>query len=301
MEKRVIRSTSLSSADCSDVVLRQTSTTRLVFRPQLVDNPNDHEAVVHGTFLFQRKGRKDDWEDTTAIALSALKKGEGVRLDVRAGEILILFKELVELYKLHARDGIPIGETELVRIDSVIARLATLPRDQLRTYWSAHRSFGEELLENLLTWATEIDSPANLVPRLVSLRSNVLQTLNAVAGLESLKRALNTWDENTDSTVEEFWQQTLTEHSFVLEQVFCWPTTIVKGKAYVGGKSVLNTGGNIVDFLVKNYLTNNAALVEIKTPGTRLLGRLYRSGVYNPSDELSGSLMQVLNYRASLQ
>lgn len=75
----------------------------------------------------------------------------------------------------------------------------------------------------------------------------------------------------------------------------------MKGKAYVGGKSVLNTGGNIVDFLVKNYLTNNAALVEIKTPGTRLLGRLYRSGVYNPSDELSGSLMQVLNYRSSLQ
>lgn len=301
MDRKVIRSTSLASADCSDSVLRETTTTRLVFRPQLVDNPNDHEAAVHGTFLYQRKGPKDEWEDTSAIPLSSLKRGEGVRLDLRAAEVLALFQDLVELYKLHARTGIPVGETELVRVDSVIAQLAGIPRDQIRAYLTAHRSVGEELLSALLTWAAELASPELLVPRLISLGSDVLKGLNAAIGLESLRRALEVWDQYAESANEEFWQQTLTEHSFVLEQVFSWPTTIVKGKAYVGGKSVLNEGGNIVDFLVKNYLTNNAALVEIKTPATQLLGNEYRSGVFAPSVDLSGSVQQILNYKFSLK
>lgn len=99
---------------------------------------------------------------------------------------------------------------------------------------------------------------------------------------------------------EEFWQQSLTEHSFVLEQAFSWPTSIVKGKAYIGGKSVFNRDGNIVDFLMKNRLTQSAALIEIKTPIAPLLSSKYR-GTYNISSELSGSIMQTLNYKHSLQ
>ena len=76
---------------------------------------------------------------------------------------------------------------------------------------------------------------------------------------------------------------------YVLEQVFSWPVTIVNEKAYVGGKAVDNKGGGLVDFLVKNQLTNNVALIEIKTPGTELLSKNeYRNGVYNLSEELTG-------------
>ncbi len=301
MDKRVITSTSLSSAECSDIVLREKMTARLVFRPELVENPHDAAAAVRGTFIYQRKGPKDTWEDAATIPLSRLKKGEGFKLELHAGEVLNLFRELAELYKLHARDGIPLGVTELVRVDSAVANLAALPRDQVRTYLSANRAVGEELLSSLLSWAVELHDPASLVPRLVSLGPTALRNLNVAVGLESLKQALLTWDDNAGNPDEEFWQQTLTEHSFVLEQVFSWPTMIVKGKAYVGGKSVLNIGGNIVDFLVKNYLTSNAALVEIKTPATKLLSRRYRDAVYNVSEDLVGAVMQVLNYRFSLQ
>jgi len=301
MDKRVIISTSRSSAACSDIVLRETTTSRLVFRPELVDNPHNYEAAVRGTFLYQRKGPKDTWEDRDAIPLSTLKKDEGVRIELHAGETLTLLQGLTGLYKLYAREGIPLGVTELVQVDLAVASLTRLPRDQVLTYLSANRAVGEDLLSSLLTWAAGLDQPAVFVPRLVELGPEVLRNLNAAVGLEALKRALATWDANADNPDEEFWQRTLTDHSFVLEQVFSWPTTVVKGKAYVGGKSVLNTGGNIVDFLVKNYLTHNAALVEIKTPATHLLGRRYRDGVYNISDELSGSVLQVANYRYSLQ
>jgi len=301
MNRKIIRSTSRSSAECSDIVLRETTTARLVFRPELVENPKEPAAAVHGTFLYQRKGRNDMWEDTATIPLSGLKKGEGYKLELHAGEVLSLFQELAGLYVLHARDGIPLGVTELVRVDSLVARLAALPREHVLAYLSANRSMGEDLLSTLLSWAADLEDPASFVSRLLSLGPAPLHNLNAAVGLQSLKQALNKLRANAGNDDEGFWQQTLTAHSFVLEQVLSWPTTIVKGKAYVGGKSVLNTGGSIVDFLVRNCLTNNAALVEIKTPATKLLGRQYREHVYNVSDELSGAVMQILSYRFSLQ
>lgn len=178
--------------------------------------------------------------------------------------------------------------------------MADLSAEDVNAFLTANDAVGTSILTKLLTWAIELSDPLPLVQRLVNLSPNSLSKLNAAVGLQSLKVALQIWEENSESSDEEFWQKTLAAHSFVLEQVFSWPTTIVKGKAYVGGKSVFNTGGNIVDFLMKNRLTQSAALIEIKTPVTPLLGSKYR-GVFNVSPDMSGSLLQVLNYKHSLQ
>lgn len=55
-----------------------------------------------------------------------------------------------------------------------------------------------------------------------------------------------------------------------------------------------------MDFLGRNPISESLALIEIKTPMTKLLGKLYRNGVFNISDELSGAVMQALNYRDTL-
>ena len=68
----------------------------------------------------------------------------------------------------------------------------------------------------------------------------------------------------------------------------------------MGGKQLDNRDGNVVDFLMKAEATGAVALVEIKTPSTRLLGQAYRQKVFPPSTELSGATMQVLNYRQTL-
>jgi hypothetical protein len=211
-------------------------------------------------------------------------------------------RELASLYRLHAKHGIPFGTTEFVPVDSAVASLAALPPAQVGTYLSANKAVGEQLLSTLLAWVAGLPKPAALVPRLLSLGPVALRNLNVAVGLGRLKQALMTWEQHAAEPNEEFWQQTLTEHAFVLEQVFAWPTIIVKGKAYVGGKTFLNTGGNLVDFLVKNALTSNAALIEIKTPATKLLAaRPYRDGIYTTSEDLSGAVIQVLNYRFNLQ
>jgi Domain of unknown function (DUF4263) len=97
-----------------------------------------------------------------------------------------------------------------------------------------------------------------------------------------------------------FYDHASTKYPFVLSQVFAVPVIVLKGKAYVGGKSIKNTGGNIVDFLLAHKLTGNAALVEIKTPATPLLGSEYRTGIFSISEELVGAVMQVLDYKDSL-
>lgn len=94
MDRVRIHSTSAHSAECSDIELRQINTTRLIFRPMLVENPSNSRAAVNGVFVFQRKGLKDAWADTTTIPLSRLKKDEGYKLEINSSELLTLFEGL---------------------------------------------------------------------------------------------------------------------------------------------------------------------------------------------------------------
>lgn len=290
----------MHSAECSDIVLRTTDTTQLVFRPMLIDNTNDKSAAVKGTFIFQRKGKKNNWEDVQSIPFSSLKKDEGYKLAIKSEELLHLFTELSILYKLHAQSGIPMGSSQYIRTNQQFAELSTVPQSQVTQFLNANQTVGANLLDKLLAWAVASDNPTQIVAKLLTLGPDALKKLNVAFGIQSLKAALNTWKQNQGSSDEEFWQKTLSENSFVLEQVFSWPVSIIKGKAYVGGKTVENTGGNIVDFLMRNDLTQNVALIELKTPCTALLGQQYRNGVYNLSEELSGATMQILNYQHTL-
>ena len=57
----------------------------------------------------------------------------------------------------------------------------------------------------------------------------------------------------------------------------------------------------MVDFLAQNKVSKNAVLIELKTPTTSLLGTQYRGNVFNISKELSGAIIQISNYKYSLQ
>lgn len=294
------KSTSRTTAQVDDIELRVSDTVRLVFRPTIVENHKLPEAAVKGVFLYQRKSKTNEWEDFNTIKLNSVKSGEGYKLEIKSEELLSLMQQLRPLYQIKQKQGIPRGNRTYVELTPQLQQLQNLAREDISEVLNANRSLGGSLLSKLLSWSLSLDEPDALINRLVELDANSLSKLNAALGLYRLKAALEIWEENSHNNDEEFWQRTLTDHSFVLEQVFAWPTAIVKDKAYVGGKNVLNQRGNVVDFLVRNRLTQSAALVEIKTPGTQLLGRVYRQ-TYNVSSELSGSIMQTLNYKQSLQ
>lgn len=117
--------------------------------------------------------------------------------------------------------------------------------------------------------------------------------------INNLKNILKTWQENKENSCEEFWQNLFSENSIVLSQVFSYPIILLQDTAYTGGKKIDNTGGHLVDFLLTNNLSQNTALVEIKTPKTKLLGSLYRNGIYNISTEITGAILQISNYKDS--
>jgi hypothetical protein len=300
VDELTVRSTSNLSATVSDFVLRETSTTRLVFRPMLVDNQGLPAAAVKGSFVFQRKSSSQLWSDIPAQPLSSLKKDEGYKLSLDSAETLKFFQELSSLYDLYSKVGIPTGQTAFVRARGAFKSLAEIPEDQLRVFLEANSATGSALIARLLAWATNARAVPELVRLLEELGHEALAKLNNAVSVSALKESLEVWRSHRQESSEEFWHQFLTSRSFLLEQMFSWPCTIVAEKAYVGGKNVQNTGGHIVDFLVKNRLTASAALLEIKTPSTKLTGREYRAGIPNISADLAGSLVQVLTYKASL-
>lgn len=108
------------------------------------------------------------------------------------------------------------------------------------------------------------------------------------------------WDANKENSNEEYWQQVFNENPYVLSQVFSVPVVFINDKAYVGGMNIDRQDAKFVDYLYTSESSNDAMLVEIKTPVTRLLGPKYRKGVHRPSPDLSGSIVQVLDYRREL-
>ena len=97
--------------------------------------------------------------------------------------------------------------------------------------------------------------------------------------------------------LEAGWQKLFNDHPFILNLAFGYPTIKIQDQAHVGGQTLSGTGDTITDFLVKNGISNNAALFEIKTPGTRVLNKTPYRGLYTPSADLAGSITQMLNQK----
>lgn len=288
-------STSKRTAAAEPIVLRIGPGARLVFHPTLVENQNDPDASVRGTFTYQRKGRNDAWEDVHDLDLSQLRKGEAVQLELRSSEVLVLFQGLASLYEIYGEHGVPFGEQYFVAV--------------ARRYWEAlvedpglrNEAFTDKELGAVHAFARWVaEQPAAAWNALQALQGDDLANLDAAAGVARLRKFLATWESNRSRADEDYWQTLITEESWVLGQLLGAPFVIIRGKAYVGGKSFEDHEGRIADFLYKNRLTGNVLLVEIKTPVTALLGSRYRQTVYSPSADVTGAVTQILDQRQVL-
>lgn len=112
--------------------------------------------------------------------------------------------------------------------------------------------------------------------------------------IEKFKKLLAVTKDN-----EEQWQNFFEKYSWILTHLFPYQVILKKGKAYVGGKTIENAEGRVVDFLFESNLSDNFALLEIKTHNKDLLKpTAYRKpDVFAWSDELSGGLNQCLDQK----
>lgn len=152
---------------------------------------------------------------------------------------------------------------------------------------------GIELIESVSKHAPEIaeSSPS----KIVKLRSDLEQ----VTLKKLIKEYKNMLKGNKD---ESHWQEFFNENPFIFNMAFNCPVVVVGGQMYVGGMKSSRTGAKIADFVVRNSLTNNVALVEIKTPRSSLISnRTASRGVYLPSSKTIHAVAQVLNQKANFE
>ena len=300
MPKAKITTTSADSAIVEPFELRAGGTTRLVFKPQIVNNKVDHSKPVKGELLWQRRGgsqKDEEWEDESHFKLSAMTAGTGVTIELRTDELYLLTQIVRGLYGVFWKKGnrLPRNGEEFELAD--YAKTAkTL--DSFGNAAELLQVAGEDEFVSLVQLLAKQENASQVISALAGLKFSDLSEINALAGIGLLKKALDVWNTHSSDADEEYWQTTLSEFSFVLSQVFSTPVVVIGEKAHVGGKNVNNTGGKQIDFLLKSALTDHVLLVEIKTPVTDLLDdTAYRKNVFAPSKDLSGSVIQIGSYK----
>lgn len=300
-------STSTVTADASPIVLNQTEFLRFKFIPTLVNNEKEPQKSISGKLLYEKKRKNDvsfpseDSSITTKVSRGSVKVGDWMEFQLNTSETYELYTGLKRLYALYENMGeIPYGSATYTRVDSSFRQFLSI----IQTDPSAARMIGNEenydLVKTLLRLITQTDSRESLQKSLAELQEENLQHLTSSLNIEKLQRVATLMKDNLDNDSEEFWQSTVfKENQWVLAQIFACPCTIFADKAYVGGKRINNSGGNLCDFIYQNSLSQNIALIEIKTPCTDIIGSQYR-GTFSFSYELSGAVNQVLNYRDKL-
>ena len=294
-----VHSTSSNTADATPIILNETEMIKTSFEPMLIDNEKDRAACVSGKFVHQRKSKKDELFPSEKYSRQSVKTGDILELRLSSNETKKLFDGLAQLYQLHSNIGfVPLGDNTYAKIDSSL--LQTIR--QL-----------EEINDNVESG--DIIECINILFKILSKRGNLkdlseqlghievadnLSQLGEVVNIAKLKVNQAFFENNITNDKEEVWQTFLTANQWLISQLFSYPATIYKDKAYVGGKTIFNSDGKVVDYLYRSDLTKNVALVEIKTPKTKLLGSVYRNNIYSISDELSGGVNQLLRYKDTL-
>ena len=148
-----------------------------------------------------------------------------------------------------------------------------------------------------------IDIIVNNVKSIADTRPEKLTKLQSDIELGSLEVVIENYKKLLiEKKGENIWQSFLNINPFILSMAFGHPIIMVQEKASLGGRKFSGKGDKFTDFLVKNSMTDNTAIVEIKTPQTKLLNKsTYRDGVYTPSSELSGSINQSLAQKYQLE
>lgn len=133
---------------------------------------------------------------------------------------------------------------------------------------------------------------------LIKNKSEILELKNDLDVI-NLKELINRFKKLLAiKSKESTWQKLLNENHFLLSLIFNYPIIKINQQVSIGGRTYSGSGEKITDFLVKNELSSNAALVEIKKPHTGVIGtKEYRGGVYSPSSELTSSITQILDQK----
>ncbi len=273
------RSTSRETMEMDPIVLRETTTTRLTFYPCWVSSSSN---PLRGGFKFERKSPLDTWEAFDSKPLSSLKKDEAYILPLKGDEISSLLFNLENIKEILEKYGHSYGERNII--------------------------FSEKNAENVLLQIGEIDNRDLVIQQLKKLEENNFKNISSLVDITKLDKIIEEFEKNLNNSDESFWQNFFEDKDgvWVLQQIFSFPVLFLQGEAYVGGKNTKGRqgrGGVATDYLFKNHSNDSFAVVEIKTPKTKLVKNyLYRGDfegetncIHELEKDLYGGVIQLEN------
>jgi Domain of unknown function (DUF4263) len=271
-------------ATSDEIVLSTTPRTRTVFRPGL------HSGGVRGEVIRQKLGADGSWKDTNEVNFTQVPPDCGVAIELDTAATTKLFEKLEQLYRVQAQ-GVERGDQDFVvaKKDEVLLINDGTKTQAIRELLD--QGYSEEF------WHALTEKDPDLAERLVVAKIQ----LDREAVVEQFEASLGAHRDD-----ETHWQAFLERNPWILQAVFSASVFILGGETYLGGKLPIGRqgkGGVITDFLLSDESTKSFAVVDIKTPGSQLVGDRYRgdagSGlpneIYSIHPALSGGVVQVRN------
>jgi len=123
-------------------------------------------------------------------------------------------------------------------------------------------------------------------------RSEIVKLYNTVE-VKTLNDFITQYQESIYSNKKEaYWQNLFNENKFILKMLFPYPVISLKREHSIGGINIENK--RILDFIGKNKFTNQACIIELKKPNTKLVtDSTHRTNLYKISTEFTQSVNQV--------
>src|SRR5947208_7001735 len=194
-----IKPTSRHSAVADPIVIRQKTTSRLIFLPEIHDNPSDPDACVSGTFVYQRKGKNDEWQTEKSFDLSSLKKGEGAKWHLASSELLHFLREIYGVYKVYRKGKIPLSETDYTKLTNPLKELIKLGDAGLFSQLKSDAVGARKLVEAVVGWISISAKNKEFLDSLTDLKQFRSEELNIIVRLASLRRLIELWKTNKEN------------------------------------------------------------------------------------------------------
>ncbi len=219
------------------------------------------------------------------------------------------FEELrIELYRINSR-----AQSAAMRVKSAVARntlssamgvervepgrgrhpLSKVITDSITGTTPLSENQQDELISAAVAESVALERRR---PGSVSKLRNDLDLVTLDALIERFEQTMH------KRTPESSWQRFFQDNPFALHLAFGYPLIQIHGQASVGGTQFSGGGEKVADFLVRNAVTNNVGIFEIKTPASQLIkSRTYRGGVHTPAIELTAAVTQALDQKYQLE
>ncbi len=253
----------------SPIVLSETEHVQVSFAGKQVDHYADTQKNIKGKLVIKKKAKNEQFTAAEKFGRKNIKVHDWVEIELDTDETYNLMRGLISYYKCFSgKLTNPAKEMVFVEKSPEYERLKALFSDR----------------DDLASILAHIDT----------------NTINTVLNIENLKRIQRVMKENMDNDDEErFWQPFFEQNNWILSQLFHAPVMFFKGKRYVGGKGIEGRGGQNTDFVYKNDITDNVAIIEIKSPRKPILDSKYRQA-FKVSSEISGGIAQLLLQKDNL-